>query len=116
MPDHNHTGLALSIKQPWADQIIYGVKKIEHRSRETRIRGTVYVYATKRPEPGGDFSRLPLGFIIGTIEIYDCRQDRAAGYKWLLRSPVAYENPASYDGGVPQPSFWRPGTVYWSVS
>jgi hypothetical protein len=36
---------ALSIRQPHAEAIMRSVKTIEFRSRATRIRGRVYIYA-----------------------------------------------------------------------
>ena len=44
--------LALSIRQPFAEEILRGIKKIEYRSRSTKIiRERFYIYASlKRPE------------------------------------------------------------------
>ncbi len=39
---------ALSIRQPYAELILRGIKKIEYRSRRTRIIGErFYIYASK---------------------------------------------------------------------
>lgn len=38
---------ALTIKQPWAQLIVEGVKDIENRSWKTNFRGRVYVHAAK---------------------------------------------------------------------
>lgn len=41
---------ALSIRQPWAELIMRGVKTVEYRSRPTRIVGErFYIYAAKGP-------------------------------------------------------------------
>jgi hypothetical protein len=41
---------ALSIRQPYAELILRGVKRIEYRSRATRIVGErFWIYAAKRP-------------------------------------------------------------------
>lgn len=40
---------ALSIRQPYAEQILRGKKKIEYRSRPTNIRERVYIYAGMNP-------------------------------------------------------------------
>jgi predicted transcriptional regulator len=37
---------ALSVRQPFAEQIMLGTKKIEYRSMKTNIRGRVYIYAS----------------------------------------------------------------------
>ena len=42
--------LALSIRQPFAELILRGIKTVEYRSRSTRIIGEpFYIYASKRP-------------------------------------------------------------------
>ena len=77
---------ALSIRQPRAEAIMRGVKTIEYRSRATRIRGRVYIYASldryssdeeaEMMEEYGiddlDVDDLPRGVIIGTAELHDC--------------------------------------------
>ena len=40
--------LAISIRQPCVEQIFRSIKKEEYRSRPTKIRGRVYVYASLR--------------------------------------------------------------------
>ena len=40
---------ALSVRQPYAELILRGAKKIEYRSRPTKTSGRVYVYAAKKP-------------------------------------------------------------------
>lgn len=43
---------ALSIRQPWAEMILRGIKKIEYRSRPTRVIGErFYIYAARKPAP-----------------------------------------------------------------
>ena len=37
---------ALSIRQPHAEAILRGVKTTEYRSRATKIRGRIYIYAS----------------------------------------------------------------------
>ena len=41
--------LALSIRQPYAELILRGIKTIEYRTRATRIVGEFWIYAAKRP-------------------------------------------------------------------
>src|SRR5207249_1701899 len=49
-PDKHQYMLALSIRQPYAELILRGIKTIEYRSRGTKIVGErFYIYATKRP-------------------------------------------------------------------
>jgi len=84
---------ALSIRQPWAELIMRGVKATETRSRPTNIRGRIYLYASLgRYDPaeesewaaeyGIDIESLPRGVIVGTVELYGCD-----GNKWQLRLP-----------------------------
>lgn len=40
------TGRAISIRQPYVEDILRGKKKYEYRSRPTQIRGRVYLYAS----------------------------------------------------------------------
>ena len=48
---------ALSIRQPWAELILRGVKTIEYRSRPTRIVGErFWIYASKTPVDRGSWS------------------------------------------------------------
>ena len=47
--------LALSIRQPYAELILRGVKRIEYRSRATRIIGQrFWIYASKKKWPVAD--------------------------------------------------------------
>ncbi len=85
---------ALSIRQPYVEQILRGRKRIEYRSRPTRIRGRFYLYASKSPGPPAEFSslgrkpgELPTGMILGTVELVDCTKRRKDRYEWHLRAP-----------------------------
>ena len=104
--------LALSVRQPFAEQIMRGTKKIEYRSKKTNIRGRVYVYASKKPrkdayekmkvEPG----TFPVGVLIGTIEIIDCKE-KSDEYHWILAKPTRLKKvikPKSH----PQPIWFKP--------
>ena len=73
---------ALGIRQPWAELILRGIKTIEIRSSQTRIRGPIYVYASKKlakaphvdkaiEKTGLNVEELPRGVLIGTVEIVD---------------------------------------------
>lgn len=49
---------ALSVRQPYAEQILCGTKKIEYRSIATRIRERVYIYASQTPGPKDAFEQM----------------------------------------------------------
>lgn len=84
---------ALSIRQPHAENILRGKKKIEYRSRPTNVRERVYIYASNNPaheihwkkikmKPGD----LPTGILVGTVEIIGCKE-KEGEYHWKLANP-----------------------------
>jgi hypothetical protein len=97
--DADLTMRALSIRQPWAEEIMRGSKTIEYRSRPTKIRGKVYIYAglgryTKADdeeivkEVGYAIDDLERGLIVGTVEIEDCVENKKHGhFEWILKNP-----------------------------
>ncbi len=66
---------SLSLKQPYAELILQGKKKIELRKWNTKFRGEFLIHASKNPDETAmkkfDFSNLPLGYIIGKAELVD---------------------------------------------
>jgi len=67
--------VALSIRQPWAHRILHEGKDIENRDWWTRFRGPVLIHAGKRPDDDydkEDVAGMPLGGIVGAVEIVDC--------------------------------------------
>lgn len=104
---------ALSIRQPHAEQILRGKKKIEYRSRPTNIRERVYVYATRRPGDQAEFAEarlnadeLPRGVLVGTVEVFDCTPD-GGEYQWHLRKPERLSRPLK-PRNQPQPVWFKP--------
>jgi hypothetical protein len=104
---------ALSIRQPYVEQILRGIKKIEYRSRSTRIRERFYLYASKTPGPtsefaslGADPGSLPTGVIVGTAELFDCTKG-ANGFEWHLRSAKRLSRPLR-PKNHPQPVWFNP--------
>ena len=76
---------ALSIRQPYAEQILCGIKRFEYRSRPTAIRERVYIYAARKPGPAKEFERmriqpgdLPTGVREARLSIFDCLVGRMA--------------------------------------
>ncbi|HUY34590.1 MAG TPA: ASCH domain-containing protein [Pirellulales bacterium] len=74
---------ALSIRQPWATEVIRGDKKVEYRDRPTEVRGRIYIYASLDRwdaeeeadlalEVRYDVADLPRGVLIGTVELVKC--------------------------------------------
>ncbi len=87
---------ALSIRQPYAEQIMRGTKKIEYRSKQTWIlnqRFYVYASSTCGTKEKDEFARMkkkpgafPTGVLVGMVEISKCTRSRK-GYQWHLRKP-----------------------------
>ncbi|MGA2765912.1 MAG: ASCH domain-containing protein [Spirochaetia bacterium] len=109
---------AISIRQPYAEQILQGKKRFEYRSRPTTIRERVFIYAALKEaagaEPsdykpiGKDFESLPKGVIVGSVEICDCKSlGRRGGYAFKLARPIRLGSPRKAKN-QPQPMFWMP--------
>lgn len=69
---------ALSIKQPFADQICAGEKWIEFRSRPISHRGPMLICSSKTAtgyevEINGELKPLPLGVMLAVVSLIDCR-------------------------------------------
>ncbi len=106
--------LALSIRQPWAWMILHGGKDIENRDWPTRVRGRVFIHASKgmtRDEwdsawifargsgaavgatlAGIARDNIERGGIVGSVEIVDCVTSSESHwfvgrYGFVLRDP-----------------------------
>jgi len=67
---------ALTIRQPWAACIVEASKTIEVRTRRTHHRGPLAIHAAARFDSGysrKDFPDLPLGAVVGMVQLLDCR-------------------------------------------
>jgi hypothetical protein len=123
---------ALSIKQPWADLIFMGTKKVEMRATETNVRERVYIYASNSTvdeqgqqrcqELNIDPDVLPRGMIIGTVQIIGCLPSRRGDaeksgglmdiqtegwYTWYLARPRRLKRDL-FPKHNPQPGFFKP--------
>jgi len=107
---------AISIRQPYVELILNKRKRFEYRSQPTRITGPVLIYASLtaadspsdwrkvQREPG----TLPVGKIVGTVEIVGCRWDPVRGaYAYALRNPRRLRRHLTATN-QPCPRFWRP--------
>lgn len=90
---------ALSIRQPYAENILKGTRKIEYRTRSTSIRERVYIYASHTPGPREEFEslgllpgNLPTGVLVGTVEITGCT-GKPGDYEWCLARPKRLPKP-----------------------
>ena len=112
---------ALSIRQPYVEQILRGVKRIEYRSRPTtRLGERFYLYAAKQPGPPSVFAQLGCepgdlvtGVIVGTAIITQCVRGRGrdpsgrAVYEWHLASVRRLARPRRVKRH-PQPAWFGP--------
>ena len=103
---------ALSIRQPYAEQILRGTKGFEYRSRLTAIRERVYIYASLKSGLAKEFERMRIrpgdlatGVLVGTVEITDC--SGAPGNKWHLVRPQRLQRPLR-PTKHPQPAWFNP--------
>lgn len=130
---------ALTIKQPWASLIALGLKNIENRTWKTNYRGRILIHAASKPVKEGwdalnemqlaktfgskdklygDNNELPMGAIVGSVEIVDCVQSHPSiwaeegVWNWVLANPVLFDEPIigvkgklsfwEYEGELPQ--------------
>ncbi|MEI8372183.1 MAG: SNF2-related protein [Planctomycetota bacterium] len=111
--------IGLSVRQPSAEEILTGEKTIEYRSIPAKIRGRIYVYAS-RYDGDGNGDDLPRGFVVGTVEIVDCIGS-GDQFEWILANPqrlpkplppverpnpvwfYPFGNPAAYQSPVDEP-------------
>lgn len=105
---------AISIKQPFVEQILRGIKKREYRSQPTKIKERVYLYASLKPRPevaewrkvGLSIGDAPCGLIVGTVEIVKC-VEHDDGYAYVLADPQRLTRHLTAKN-QPQPRFWIP--------
>ena len=68
---------ALSLKQPFAELILQGRKKIELRRWNAKFRGEFLIHASAKPDWKAmkefGFINLPCGFIVGKITLKDVK-------------------------------------------
>jgi predicted transcriptional regulator len=68
---------ALSLKQPFAELVVSGRKKIELRKWNTKFRGEFFVHASKSPDKESmnrfGFDNLPVGCIVGKAKLVDVK-------------------------------------------
>ena len=70
----------LSLKQPYADLLVFGEKTIELRKWNTKFRGEFLIHASKNIDIQAcerldiDIDKLTLGAIIGSAFLYDFKE------------------------------------------
>ncbi len=106
---------ALSVRQPYAEQILRGTKRLEYRSTNSNIRERVWIYASLQDaddpaewrKMGTPLGGLTNGRIIGSVVITDSIEQDDGGYAWKLADPKRLNEPLEVTNH-PQPGIWRP--------
>ena len=107
---------AISIRQPYVELILKGMKRYEYRSTLTHITGRVYLYASKTPvddrtawrKAGSERGMLPTGVIVGSVVVAGCEwSEKDRCYRYMLESPKRFRKHIA-PNGQPQPKFFRP--------
>jgi len=83
---------ALTIRQPWADLILAGVKTREYRSWRVGYRGALLIHASKRKEQFADVPRSALrGGFVGVVDLVNILltedADPSKRYAWVFVNP-----------------------------
>ena len=105
---------AISIRQPYVEQIFRRTKRFEFRSVPTNIRERVWIYASLKPADHPSAWRqvkkrpgeLPAGAIVGSVEIVGCNE-RSDCFAYKLSAPKRLSRPKRARN-QPQPVFWIP--------
>jgi hypothetical protein len=110
---------ALSVRQPWVFGIFHLGKDIENRDWSTKVRGRILIHASQtmtiedrcafRSAHGRvfnssgecNFSELPRGCIVGSVEIADCVRISASPwfygpYGFVLENPIIFKKPVPF--------------------
>lgn len=87
---------ALSVKQPWAELIASGKKKIEYRTWKVELRGDLLLVASASrqddecEEEGLDPKALVYGAAVCVVDLWKITGE-AGDYEWHVRSPRRVE-------------------------
>jgi hypothetical protein len=104
----------LSIRHPWAEAVLAGLKEEEYRSRPTNHRGPVLIHAGRTIPPAEDvadaretwpdidLSALVFGAVLGVVDLVDCQPDpdEEGTYVWVLANPRRLSRPLPWTGQV----------------
>jgi hypothetical protein len=105
----------ISVRQPFAEAIIRGLKDIENRDWPTKFRGKIYIHAGRSrngfddslafvEDVSGvqfDESSLVFGAFIGSVEIVDCVKKHKSpwfvgDFGFVLQNPVRIKRPVPF--------------------
>ena len=94
------TGVALSVRQPWASLLVMGIKTVELRNWATSYRGPVIVHASKNIDSSAarrlHLPNMPIGCLIGEAELVSVEPLTPARWEELSDSHLQH---GPYPGG-----------------
>jgi hypothetical protein len=85
---------AISIRQPYASEIMSGKKKNEYRTWRTHFRGKLVICSAANPKLDGH----KCGMVLGTAEVVGCSKYRDGWFAWALKNPRPYAKPFKVKG------------------
>lgn len=128
-PRHGEVYRALSVRQPWASMIVYGMKTTEYRSTNFHHRGPILIHASANKAIGiwrddlekigmadKAFKLLPRGCYIGVATLIDVDdlgldEEGLRSYGLHLEHPRAFRKPVAAAGALgtflPSSDVWK---------
>lgn len=99
---------ALSIRQPFVEQILRGEKNIEYRSWQVKEPGPLLLHASDTRAGADAFDdadiapdTLPYAALVGVVDVVDCLWDEEnEEFEWLLACPRRFSQPIPYKGAA----------------
>ena len=76
---------ALTVRQPYASEILSGDKLVEFRSWPTSYRGDLLITVSSQKAPG-----KPSGVSLCIVDLWDCTGE-PGDFEWHLRAPRAVD-------------------------
>lgn len=129
---------AITMLQPWASMVVAGLKPLETRGWDTSYRGRMAIHASKstrglhfcRTGPIADVlaaagltvENLPLGCIVGEVNLDDIRDLRSADsdhggdFGWLIDGRMVWEMSGPRKYPKPIPARGQIGLWFWEPS
>jgi hypothetical protein len=106
---------ALSVRQPYANKIIFDGKDIENRTRRTNFRGTVAIHASMELHSNAAKlskkakEEMERGAIVGIVDVVDCVDEHKSKwfggpYGYVLKNPRPLKKPIPCKGML---GFWK---------
>jgi hypothetical protein len=106
---------ALSVRQPYANKIIFDGKDVENRTRRTNFRGTVAIHASIKLHSNAEKlskktkEEMVCGAIVGIVDVVDCVDEHKSKwfggpYGYVLKNPRPLKKPIPCKGML---GFWQ---------